>query len=157
MLAEEPHKTVIIDSNWELLDTEIFPTNMKWKDLNHKRAEYSHPLQEKPVDFRPAARYLHFHYCFHMLRSTKETRPETDMVQLLRDEMGKHFWGWSIGRYMPRNMLKGLVGELRHEYKDIFRAASFSVFGSVEKDCPLKLQEFRPSKVTNGDDDERRV
>jgi hypothetical protein len=58
---------------------------------------------------------------------------------------------------MPRNMLKGLVGELGHEYKDIFRAASFLAFGFVEKDGPLKLQEFRPSKVTNGDDDERRV
>jgi hypothetical protein len=41
---------------------------------------------------------------------------------------------------MPRNMLKGLVEELGHEYKDLFRAASFSRFDSTEKDWLLALQ-----------------
>jgi hypothetical protein len=148
-------KTVIIDSNWELLDTQIHPHSaMKWKDINHKRLEFSHPLQERPVDFRPAARYLYFHYCMQVLRSAwQHQKDQTDVVQLFMDEMGKPFWG-SLGRYMPRNMLKGLVEELGHEYKDIFHAASFSAFEAVEKDL-LKLQaKLIISTQRNNEDDD---
>jgi hypothetical protein len=38
-------------------------------------------------------------------------------------------------------MVKGLVEELGHEYQGVFRAASFSAFNYVGKDCLLKLQE----------------
>jgi hypothetical protein len=37
-------------------------------------------------------------------------------------------------------MLTGFVEELEHDYKDLFRPASFSGFGSTEKDWLLALQ-----------------
>ena len=63
-------------------------------------------------------RYLYFDYCMQVLRRAWQ-QPQIDSVtvQLLMHEMGKPFQG-SVGRYMPRNMLKGLlVEELGHGYK----------------------------------------
>jgi hypothetical protein len=74
-------------------------------------------------------------------RAWQHQRNQADMAQLLRDEMGKPFWG-SIGRYVPCNMLKGLIEELGHEYKDIFRAASFSTFDFVERLPPEATGEI---------------
>jgi hypothetical protein len=106
-----------------------------FKSYLGKRVEFSHPLQKKTSGIRPAARYIHFHYLLHA-RVWQHQKGQTGSVQLLLDEMKKPFWG-SLGRYMPCNMLKGLVEEPGHEYKDVFRAASFSAFDSVEKDYLL--------------------
>jgi hypothetical protein len=73
--------------------------------------------------FRPAGRYLYFHYCVQVLRRAWRAGPGQKAVFSLQDQLGKLYWG-TPGRYIPENMLIALVEELGNEYKELVMGAS---------------------------------
>ncbi|KAJ5970088.1 uncharacterized protein N7479_000006 [Penicillium vulpinum] len=78
--------------------------------------------------FRPAARYLYFHYCVEMLRMFWQHSSQGKSSQaaaILQAEKGKPFWG-TAGKYLPRNMLLALVEEMGHDYKFVLDGAAGS-------------------------------
>ncbi|PYI07756.1 hypothetical protein BO78DRAFT_385690 [Aspergillus sclerotiicarbonarius CBS 121057] len=89
---------------------------MTYRDLDGRRLQFN-------TSFRPAARYLYFHYCLQALRRAWQENTDGTPGATIRDEMGKPFWG-TPGRYLPKNMSLALVEELRHDYKDLLRGAS---------------------------------
>lgn len=75
--------------------------------------------------FRPAARYLYFHYCVQLLRSAWQQNNQgkaSEAAKILEIETGKPLWA-TPGRYLPISMLRALVEELGHEYKPIMAGA----------------------------------
>jgi hypothetical protein len=120
-LIQEPrqYKTRIIDPSSKLTDRRISVAgDLKWKDLDNR------PLQFRNK-FRPAARYLYFHYCLQLLRRAWK-QPVEEGKLVIRNEMGKLYWG-TPGRYLPRNMLLAFVEELGHEYEGLLEGSSCSV------------------------------
>ncbi|KAL2223429.1 hypothetical protein M432DRAFT_587350 [Thermoascus aurantiacus ATCC 26904] len=91
-------------------------TPLRWRDLDNKRLEFL-------TAFRPAARYLYFHYRMQVLRRAWNQNPGDGASHILRDEMGNPFWG-TPGRYLPRNMLMAFVEELGHNHQDLLQGAS---------------------------------
>ncbi|KAJ5901673.1 hypothetical protein N7495_002201 [Penicillium taxi] len=115
----------IIDKSWDQLDTPITRSPvLTWRDLDNRRLEFK-------SDFRPAARFLYFHYCVQILRRAWQMTKDTERNEASRDkasdilcaENGKHYWS-TPGRYLPKNMLKALVEELGHGYEDILKGYS---------------------------------
>lgn len=118
-LKQEPreYRTRIIDTTWDQLDRKIHPiTSLRGRDLDNKRLEFLTP-------FRPAARYLYFHYCMQVLRRNWQQNSDGGASHVLRNETGKPYWG-TPGRYLPRNMLMAFVEELGHDYQDLLHGAS---------------------------------
>ncbi|RAQ50236.1 hypothetical protein AFGD_011576 [Aspergillus flavus] len=111
------YKIKIIDLSWEKLDFFIHPKYSKtWRDLDGQRLFFR-------SDFRPAARYLYFHYCIQILRRAWGHNTAGGALPTLKDEIGKPFWG-TPGRYLPKNMLLAVVEELGHEYKELLEGAA---------------------------------
>ncbi|KAK9852272.1 hypothetical protein MYU51_008693 [Penicillium brevicompactum] len=77
------------------------------------------------TDFRPAARYLYFHYVIQLLRYAwqSDSQGGEQAIRVMKGEHGKPYWG-TPGRYLPKNMLLALAEELGHEYKPILDGAS---------------------------------
>jgi len=127
-------KVKILDWDWDQLDMEVdSETHIHWRDLDGR------PLVFKS-DFRPAARYLYFHYCVQVLRRSWQLSKKVDTKDLaaatLRNEDGKFCWG-TPGRYIPKNMLLALVEELGHQYEPLLAGASSST--SSESDTLLEV------------------
>ncbi|CAG7937422.1 unnamed protein product [Penicillium salamii] len=91
---------------------------LRYRDLDNRRLTFK-------SDFRPAARYLYFHYIIQLLRYSwqSESQGGEEAIRIMKGEHGKPFWG-TPGRYLPKNMLLALVEELGHEYKPILDGAS---------------------------------
>jgi len=112
-------KIKVIDKSWVQLGKRISPYHdLKYGDLDNR------PLQFRST-FRPAARYLYYHYCIQILRSAwqQNSYGSPAASQTMKDESGKPFWG-TPGRYLPRNMLLAIVEELGHEYEQLLEGAS---------------------------------
>ncbi|KAL1846747.1 hypothetical protein Plec18170_009038 [Paecilomyces lecythidis] len=111
-------KTRIIDSEWPKLDYGIIAKDdkLKWRDLDNRKLKFT-------GKFRPAARYLYFHYCLQVLRRAWRVGPGQRAVFTLKDELGKPIWA-TPGRYIPKNMLLAFVEEVGHDYSDLLIAAS---------------------------------
>ena len=119
-LTREPREymTRIIDPSSKLMDQLInLSSGLKFKDLDKR------PLKFRS-NFRPAARYLYFHYCLQVLRRAWKQQMEQSKL-ILGNEVGKLYWG-TPGRYLPRNMLLTFVEELGHEYGELLGGASWS-------------------------------
>jgi hypothetical protein len=111
------YKIKIIDKTWNKLEKRPVPhSSLRYGDLDGKKLQFRTP-------FRPAARYLYFHYCLQVLRQAWQHNQAKEADNFLRTEVGKPFWG-THGRYLPKNMLLSLVEELGHEYKDLLKGAS---------------------------------
>ncbi|OGM44733.1 hypothetical protein ABOM_007399 [Aspergillus bombycis] len=111
------YKIKIIDMTWEKLDRQVVVESpLTYRDLDGRRLKFRTP-------FRPAARYLYFHYCFQVLRRAWQLNGDKTADVYLRGESGRPFWG-TLGRYLPKNMLLALVEELGHDYKDLLNGAS---------------------------------
>lgn len=109
----------IIDPTWEQLDKMISSGYQKtWREIDGKRLEFR-------TSFRPAARYLYFHYCVQVLRRAWAHNTGGGPLPTLKDEAGKPFWG-TPGRYLPKDMLLGLIEALGHEYNGLLKGASWS-------------------------------
>lgn len=131
-------KVKILDQKWNKLGKKVDDkTNLTYGDLNNR------PLKFRS-DFRPAARYLYFHYCVQVLRMAWQRTKNTDNSEsgvdqaaaVLNGTNGKFCWG-TPGRYIPRNMLLALVEELGHEYKPLLDGAASS--SSADSDTLLEL------------------
>lgn len=109
-LSREPreYRVRIIDPDWEMNEQQI----SRWGELTYGQLE-GRKLRFRS-SFRPAARYLYFHYCVQMLRMCWQHSSQGKSSQaaaILRAEKGRPFWG-TAGRYLPRNMLLALVEEM---------------------------------------------
>ncbi|PKY03798.1 hypothetical protein P168DRAFT_311344 [Aspergillus campestris IBT 28561] len=107
-------KIRIIDTTWSKLDHFVVGTT-RWRDMDGKKLEFR-------GNYRPAARYLYFHYCVQILRRAWRAGPGQQAVFSLQDELGKLFWG-TPGKYVARNMLKAFIQELGHEADDLLIGA----------------------------------
>ncbi|KAJ9489208.1 hypothetical protein VN97_g4079 [Penicillium thymicola] len=149
-LSREPreYRVRLIDPDWEMKDQRI----SRWGELTYGQLE-DRKLRFRS-SFRPAARYLYFHYCVQMLRMCWQHSSQGKSSQaaaILQAEKGKPFWG-STGRYLPRNMLLALVEEMGHEYSFVLDGAA----GSRSDDNNLLLGllsrnvKARPSILAHG-------
>lgn len=108
----------VIDPTWERLDKTISCGYQRtWREADGKRLEFR-------TSFRPAARYLYFHYCVQVLRRAWAHNTSGGSFPTLRDEAGKPFWG-TPGRYLPKNMLLSVEAP-GHEYNDLLEGASWN-------------------------------
>lgn len=140
------YKVRIIDSSSREIDHRIRPScDMRWRDLDNK------PLIFRG-NFRPAARYLYFHYCLQILRRAwKQPKESKDT---LRDEIGKSYWG-TPGRYLPKNMLLAFVEQVGHDYSILEGASCNSGDDEVllaAASAQVKMKD--PSKSDGSEDEE---
>ncbi|KAE8157666.1 hypothetical protein BDV40DRAFT_308512 [Aspergillus tamarii] len=107
----------IIDMTWDKLDRRPLPESpLRYRDLDRRKLQFR-------TSFRPAARYLYFHYWLQVLRRAWRFNQNKTADVYLRDEMGEPFWG-TPGRYLPKNMLLALVEKLGNNYKHLLKGAS---------------------------------
>jgi hypothetical protein len=110
------YKIVILDWKWQHLDEQVVPDlELRWRDLHNRRLAFR-------SEFRPAARYLYFHYCVQVLRAAWQLNQEYRAGEILTKELGKPVWA-TPGRYIPENMIAAFVEELGHEYEDLLEGA----------------------------------
>ncbi|KAJ5618121.1 hypothetical protein N7537_003235 [Penicillium hordei] len=139
-LSSKPRefKVKILDQDWKKLDDMVDDkSGLTYRKLEDRRLNFR-------SNFRPAARYLYFHYCVQVLRRAWQYTKDTDKTEAAKDHVanvlydtnGKLFWG-TPGRYLPRNMLLALVEELGHEYKPLLNGAASST--SADSDMLLEL------------------
>lgn len=91
---------------------------LTWREFDGRKLQFL-------TSFRPAARYMYFHYCVQILRVAwqyNEAKSPKRAATVLKDENGKPYWG-TPGRYLPKNMLLALVEELGHEYQPLLEGA----------------------------------
>ncbi|EKV11278.1 hypothetical protein PDIG_51140 [Penicillium digitatum PHI26] len=116
------YRVKLIDPDWEKKDEKI----SRWQSLTFGQLD-GRPLRFRS-NFRPAARYLYFHYCIQILRMCWQHSSQgrsSQAAALLQLEKGNPFWG-TVGRYLPRNMLLALVEEMGHEYTFVLDGAAAS-------------------------------
>lgn len=105
------YKVRIIDPAGIRMDKFIMTIGgLRWRDLDGRKLKFK-------GDFRPAARYLYFHYCLQILRRAWRAGPGQHAAFTLQEELGKPVWA-TPGRYIPKNMLLAFVDELGHQYHD---------------------------------------
>ncbi|KAL2809439.1 hypothetical protein BJX63DRAFT_445290 [Aspergillus granulosus] len=110
------YKLQIIDQEWE--GRERYVDRMtKFKDLDGKKLIFK-------GTFRPAARYVYFHYCSQILRQSWR-KPSIKATSTLEKELGKPYWG-TQGRYIRKNMLQALIEEVGHDPGDLLHGAKRS-------------------------------
>ncbi|KAJ5781393.1 uncharacterized protein N7518_009876 [Penicillium psychrosexuale] len=116
------YRVKLIDPDWERRDEKVSRHHpITFGELDGRQLKFR-------SSFRPAARYLYFHYCVQMLRMCWQHSSQGKSSQaaaILQAEEGKLFWG-TAGRYLPRNMLLALVEEMGHEYKFVLDGATRS-------------------------------
>ncbi|KXG52810.1 uncharacterized protein PGRI_080660 [Penicillium griseofulvum] len=119
-------KIRLLDHSWNKLEHPIVrDLPLKYRDLDNRVLIFR-------SSFRPAARYLYFHYAIQVLRHAWEQNSQGDKAaETMQAEAGKLFWG-TPGRYLPKNMLLALVEELGHEYKPLLDGASISRCGDPQ-------------------------
>ncbi|KAJ5501495.1 hypothetical protein N7453_006312 [Penicillium expansum] len=131
-------KIKILDQDWNQLDNMVDDkSGLTYRNLDNRSLKFI-------SDFRPAARYLYFHYCVQVLRRAWQYTKDTDKTEAAKDHAvnvlhgtnDKLFWG-TPGRYLPRNMLLALVEELGHEYEPLLKGAASST--SADSDMLLEL------------------
>ncbi|KAG0153309.1 hypothetical protein PDIDSM_5159 [Penicillium digitatum] len=113
------YRVKLIDPDWEKKDERSRDGKVSQLD--------GRPLRFRS-NFRPAARYLYFHYCIQILRMCWQHSSQgrsSQAAALLQLEKGNPFWG-TVGRYLPRNMLLALVEEMGHEYTFVLDGAAAS-------------------------------
>ncbi|KAJ5880620.1 uncharacterized protein N7473_011673 [Penicillium subrubescens] len=117
---QREYQVKILDPKWDRLDTRIYSfSSLTFRDLDGRKLQFL-------SSFRPAARYVYFHYCIQVLRLAwqhNEAKSGRKAADALKDENGKPFWG-TPGRYLPKNMLLAFVEELGHEYKSLLDGAA---------------------------------
>lgn len=110
--------------------------------------------------FRPRARYLYFNYCVQILRYAWSHPGQSSPP--LKDGLGKPFWG-TIGKYVHRNFIRGMIDECGHEYYRLFEddIKSQELEGkedAIERDMGLALvcdliKASRENKDISSDED----
>ncbi|KAJ0426880.1 hypothetical protein BJY00DRAFT_306873 [Aspergillus carlsbadensis] len=103
------YKFRLIDPKWAGLERIVGGTT-RFKDLDNRTLVFK-------GGFRPAARYVFFHYCCQLLRLSWRT-PSVKATETLENELGKPFWG-TPGPYIRENMLRALMEEVGHEAGDL--------------------------------------
>ncbi|OJJ44490.1 hypothetical protein ASPZODRAFT_168752 [Penicilliopsis zonata CBS 506.65] len=144
----------IIDSQWDRLDEGIFGiSGLKWRDLDNRKVQFR-------GTFRPAARFLYFHYCLQVLRRAWRAGPGQKAVFSLTDELGKPFWG-TPGRYIAGNMLKAFCEELGHDCDGLMIGASrrrgrrSALLDAATAQIAEKANKMDQNEGEDGDDDEQ--
>ena len=103
--SKKNFKIRVVDPKGHLMDTLISQQEQRtWSDLDGQLLTFQ-------SNFRPRARYLYYHYCCAMLKKAWVT-PSSGA--LLRDELGKRYWG-TPGPYLRKAMLLAFVEEMGHD------------------------------------------
>ncbi|KAF7712743.1 Uncharacterized protein PECH_003747 [Penicillium ucsense] len=115
----DEYQVKILDQKWDRLDKEVggHPP-LTFRDLDGRKLQFRN-------SFRPAARYMYFHYCIQVVRYAwqhKEVNGPAEAAEMLRNEHGQSYWGTS-GKYLPKNMLQSVIQEIGHEYKSLLDRA----------------------------------
>lgn len=140
---QREYQVKILDPEWDRLDSRIYSFNpLTFRDLDGCKLHFL-------SSFRPAARYLYFHYCIQVLRLAwqhNEAKSPRNAADALKDENGKPYWG-TPGRYLPKNMLLAFVEELGHEYKSLLDGAGSNKKGDSDflLDIAANQVKSRPS------------
>ncbi|KAJ5443625.1 uncharacterized protein N7458_007497 [Penicillium daleae] len=140
---QREYQVKILDPKWDRLDSRIYSFNpLTFRDLDGRKLHFL-------SSFRPAARYLYFHYCIQVLRLAwqhSEAKSPRKAADALKDENGKPYWG-TPGRYLPKNMLLAFVEELGHEYKSLLDGAGSNKKGDSDflLDIAANQVKSRPS------------
>ena len=82
-----------------------------WSEIDARELEFRSSA-------RPRSRYLYYHYCVAML---KRARHKGLHAQMLKDELGRKFWGIP-GLYIRRQLLRAFVDEIGRD--DLYDGAS---------------------------------
>ncbi|KAE8406467.1 hypothetical protein BDV37DRAFT_280748 [Aspergillus pseudonomiae] len=138
------YKFRIIDSSWDQLDRVINNTGLTWRKLDNRVLQFR-------GSYRPAARYVYFHYCLQVLRRAWKVGPGQRAAFYLTDELGKPFWG-TPGRYIAKHMLRALVEELGHEFEHLMGGATLMSRG--DDDLLLSTAAAQVVQVDGSDDDD---
>ncbi|PLB53872.1 hypothetical protein P170DRAFT_396820 [Aspergillus steynii IBT 23096] len=139
------YKTKIIDPAGLKMEKDIIAIGgLKWKDLDGRKLQFK-------GDFRPAARYLYFHYCLQILRRAWRAGPGQHAAFTLQEELGKPVWA-TPGRYIPRNMLLAFVEELGHRYYD-----SIIIGATRRRGRPGILMDAAAAQIANKEEDKEDV
>lgn len=125
----QEYKIRIIDMTWNKLDRRPLPESpLRYRNLDRRKLQFR-------TLFRPAARYLYFHYWLQVLRRAWQFNQDKTADVYLRDEIGEPFWG-TPRHYLPKNMLLALVEELGNNYKYLLKETSCR---NGEKDLLLNI------------------
>ncbi|KAB8264844.1 hypothetical protein BDV32DRAFT_144879 [Aspergillus pseudonomiae] len=145
------YKIKVIDLSWDRLDKRISAYHAKtWRDLDGQRLQFR-------TSFRPAARYLYYHYCVQVLRRAWGHNTGGGALPTLKNEIGKPFWG-TPGRYLPKNMLLAIVEEIGHDYKELLEGAASNKGDNdlllAIASCQVKSRPaLRPNTFTGEEED----
>ncbi|KAJ5491674.1 hypothetical protein N7539_003241 [Penicillium diatomitis] len=139
-LSSEPreYQVKILDPKWTSLKKSVIDgSTLTFGDLDGRQLQFRTP-------FRPAARYVYYHFCEQVLRSAwphNETRSPAEAAEVLEKEYGKPYWG-TPGKYVTENMLLAFVEEIGHNPKPLLN----------DDDSPLESADL--STPPGEDDDE---
>ncbi|KAJ1715233.1 hypothetical protein NYO67_2619 [Aspergillus flavus] len=138
------YKLRIIDNTWQHLDRAINEDGLTWRKLDNRVLQFR-------GNYRPAARYLYFHYCVQVLRRAWKLGPGQKTVFHLTDEFGKPFWG-TPGRYIAKNMLRALIEELGHEYDNLLEGATLLSRGDDDLLLDTAVAQIAPIEEADNED-----
>ncbi|KAF7719778.1 HNHc domain-containing protein [Penicillium ucsense] len=112
-------KMQVLDRSEAFLIRQVHPNHpLKYCDLDNRVLSFR-------TDFRPAARYLYYHYCVSILKkswSHNNNGKASQSVEILAQETDKPIWA-TPGRYIARNMLQALAEEVGHSENALLAGA----------------------------------
>ena len=83
-------------------------SDLRWLDLDNKMVQFR-------SDHRPRARYLNYLYLVTMLRRSWNSEL-TNPADVLKDELGKPWWGTRTRRMRSSELLQAIIEEGGHDY-----------------------------------------
>ncbi|KAJ5131129.1 uncharacterized protein N7515_007168 [Penicillium bovifimosum] len=117
----QEYRVRIVDPDWEVSEEGISRRiSLTFGQLDGSKLVFR-------SSFRPAARYLYFHYYVQVLRMCWQhsSQGKSSQVSAVQTWKGSLFWG-RVGRYLPRNMILVLIKGMGREYQFVLKEAAGS-------------------------------
>ena len=144
--AVKEYRVRVIRPDAPAMQKSMGPYNPRtWGNVDGTRVMWGDPGRREKSTFRPCARYLYWNYLTALLRNvhgkgrggaTKGGRQglatSADMGQI-----GRKYWG-SAGAYVKKDMLRGFLEEVGHEYDEELTEAAMDP-GSEDEPAELAV------------------
>lgn len=131
----QEYEIKILDPSWEFLGSRIsVHSTLTWGQLDGRKLQF-------PSSFRPAARYMYFHYCVQLIRATWQrcdTQKASETAGILKKSNGIPIWT-TPGQYIARSMLLAVVQELGEEFHSVMNGARLSKSDAPPDDLLLDV------------------